>query len=224
MRAPSKAPPPRSGGDTADLLARLDRAGPAVLDDRQSLQLAADLTAQEAAALIAEFGSLPEVLAADRAALMRIVPPAAASRLVLAQDLARRLLAAPLAARPVLSSGISVADYLRAVLRGRRREQFRVLFLDRRNRLIRDEVMGQGTLDHCPVYPREIVRRALELDAAGVVLAHNHPGADPAPSTADVEATRQVAEAGRALRITVHDHLLVAGEAVVSLRSLGVLA
>ena len=98
-----------------------------------------------------------------------------------------------------------------------------MLFLDHRNRLIRDEVMGAGTVDAAPVYPREVLRRALELDAAAIVLAHNHPGGDPAPSGADIESTRQVVEAGRALRIAVHDHFLVADQRVVSFKALGLL-
>jgi DNA repair protein RadC len=206
-----------------ELWARLNAAGAAALDDLEALQLAAGLSPAEAAALIDEFGSLPEALAADVAALRRRVPAAQALRLVLVRDLARRQLEAPLRRRPVLTGWTQTADYLRAILRGRPREQLRGLFLDRRNRLIRDELLGEGTVDHVPVYPREIIRRALELNASALVLAHNHPGGHGVPSDADLASTRQVIEAGRVLRVTLHDHFLVAGDAVVSFRGLGLL-
>jgi len=96
-----------------------------------------------------------------------------------------------------------------------------VLFLDNKNQLILDEVMGQGTVDHAPVYPREVARRALEVSAAAVILVHNHPSGDPTPSRADIEMTKQVVEAGKALRIAVHDHLVVGRDGVASLKSLG---
>ena len=207
----------------SDLSARLAAAGPTALDDLEALQLLAGLSEAQAAALISEFGSLPEIFAADRAALCRKVPAEAADRLALEADLARRLLAAPLAQRCMLGSWSAVVDYLRIVLGGQGREEFRVLFLDKRNRLMRDEVLGQGTVDHAPVYPREVVRRALELNASAIILAHNHPAADPTPSSADIDMTRQLVEAARALRIAVHDHILVAGDAVASFKSLGLM-
>lgn len=213
----------RSAPASAEALARLVASGPSALDDREALEVAAGLTAEDAAVLLAQFGSLPEVLAASVPALSRCAPEVAAARLALIKDIARRLLAAPLRQRPVLSGWAAVADYLRGVLAGRSREQLLGLFLDKRNRLIRDEVLGEGTVDHVPVYPREVMRRALELDAAAVVLAHNHPGGLATPSTSDIESTRQVVEAGRLLRIAVHDHFLVADQQVVSFRNLGLL-
>lgn len=213
---------PRSA-PVSEAFARLVTSGPSALDDQDALEVVAGLAAGEAAALLAEFGSLPEVLAASVPALSRAAPAAAAARLLLVKDIARRLLAAPLRQRPVLSGWDGVAAYLRGVLAGRSREQLVGLFLDKRNRLIRDEVLGEGSVDHVPVYPREIMRRALELDASAVVLAHNHPGGLATPSTSDVDSTRQVVEAGRLLRIAVHDHFLVADQQVVSFRSLGLL-
>jgi DNA repair protein RadC len=223
MRAAPTCPESPCDCPDAELAARLRAGGPAALDDAGALRLACGACAADVAALLAEFGSLPEVLAAPRADLERIVSRAQSARLALAHELARRLVEAPLRNRMVLSGWQAVADYLRAVLTGLPREQLRVLFLDRRNRLIRDEVMGEGTVDHVPVYPREVMRRALELNASAVVLAHNHPSGDAAPSAADVEVTRQVVDAGRALRVTVHDHFLVAGQTVASFRSLGLL-
>jgi DNA repair protein RadC len=205
------------------VLARLRAAGPGALDDIEVLQVLAELSAAQASALLDAFGSLPEVFGADPAALCRLAAADAVDRLLLAGDLGRRLLQAPLAQRSVLTSSAAVSDYLRIVLGGRPREQFRVLFLDRRNRLTRDEVMGQGTVDHAPVYPREVLRRALELNASAIVLAHNHPAGDPTPSSADIDMTRQIVDAARALRIAVHDHCVVAGDSVASFRAMGLL-
>lgn len=220
---PQRVPSASGAKPDPDVLARLRAAGPEALDDGDGLQAAGGLSPAQAAALLEAFGSLPEVLAAPRPALERIVSSPQAARLALVRELSLRILRRPLRRRAVLGGWKAVADYLQAALAGRSREQFRVLFLDRRNRLIRDEVMGEGTVDAAPVYPREVLRRALELDAAAVVLAHNHPGGDPAPSAADVESTRQIVDAGRALRIAVHDHFLVADQTVVSFKALGLL-
>lgn len=216
-------PPVLIDPGSAEAFARLVDAGPRALSEQEALQLSAGLTGLQVAALPEEFGSLPEVLAAPAASLSRIVPAAQAAQVVLLQDMAMRLLAAPLRDRPVVSSWGVVEAYLRAGLAGRAREQLRGLFLDKRNRLIRDEVLAEGTVDHVQVYPREIMRRALELGAAALVLAHNHPGGLEVPTAADVEATRQVIEAGRALRIAVHDHFLIADRRVVSFKALGLL-
>jgi DNA repair protein RadC len=207
----------------SEALVRLLAAGPLVLDDREALQLAAGLSAGQTEAIFDEFGSLPEALGATAADLERRLPPPCAARVVLLRDVARRLMVQPLKARTVLGGWDAVADYLRIVLKGLPREQLRGLFLDGRNRLIRDEALGDGTVDAVAAYPREILRRALELNASAVVLAHNHPAGDATPSVADLEMTRQVVEAGRALRISVQDHFLIAGDAVISFRKLGLL-
>jgi DNA repair protein RadC len=99
----------------------------------------------------------------------------------------------------------------------------RVLFLDKKNQLIADEVVGHGTVDHAPLYPRELMRRALELSASSLIIVHNHPSGDPTPSSADVEITRQIVEAGRTLRIAVHDHLVVGRDGIASFKALGLL-
>lgn len=207
-----------------ELEARLLEFGPAALDDIDCLELQCGLDAAAAAALIDAFGSLPEVMGAAVADLIRVSGPRAAARVKLAQELSCRQLQRPLRLRQVLSSSSAVDAYLRATLVGAPREQFRVLFLDKRNRLIADERMSEGTVDHAPVYPREVVRRALELHASAVLLCHNHPSGDPTPSSADIDMTRQVVEAGRTLRVTVHDHVIVGGQATASLRALGLLS
>ncbi len=103
------------------------------------------------------------------------------------------------------------------------REAFRVLFLDKKNQLIADEILNQGTVDHAPVYPREVMRRALELSAGALILVHNHPSGDPTPSAADVEMTRRIVEAGRALDISIHDHVVVGRADVASFKALGLM-
>lgn len=193
------------------------------LDDAQCLAVLCGGEPDTAAALLAAFGSLPEVLGAGSGDLLRAAGRPAAARLRLVRELARRMLVRPLQARAVLSSSQAVSDYLRMTLTGAPREQFRVLFLDRRHRLIADELLNEGTIDHAPVYPREVIRRALELHASALLIAHNHPVQDPTPSAADVDMTRQIVDAGCALRIVVHDHMIVAGQQVVSLKTLGLM-
>jgi DNA repair protein RadC len=125
------------------------------------------------------------------------------------QAAANRLVRGEVAQRKVLSSYPAVLDYCRAVQAFAEREEFRVLFLDRRNQLIADERQQEGTVDHAPVYPREVVKRALELSATAIILVHNHPSGDPTPSRADIEMTRSIVEVARSLGISVHDHIIV---------------
>ncbi|WP_372787016.1 RadC family protein [Phenylobacterium sp.] len=203
----------------ADLL-RPDLNG---LDDFDCLEVLCGLDEAAARVLLDAFGSLPEVLGAPPASLVRVTGRRAAGRIKLAQELARRLLARPLRDRCLLTASSQVQAYLRATLVGAPREQFRVLFLDKRNRLIADERMSDGTVDHAPVYPREVVRRALELNASAMLLCHNHPTGDPTPSAVDIDMTRQVVAAAEALGLQVHDHLVVGGQQVASLRALGLM-
>lgn len=123
-----------------------------------------------------------------------------------------------------ISSWSNLTRYLGLKLARRGREQFRVLFLNRKNRLLADELMGEGTVDHAPVYPREVMRRALELDASALILVHNHPAGDPSPSVADIEMTKQLVEASRALKITVHDHVIVGAGQFTSFRQQGLIS
>lgn len=174
-------------------------------------------------ALLARFGCMARVLGAALPELLQVVDEAVALDLMLLQEATRRVLEFPILRRPLLNGFSAVQAYLRHRLAGLAREQFRVLFLDRANQLIADELMGEGTIDHAPVYPREVVRRALELNASACCLAHNHPTGNPGPSQADIAMTRQVVEAARALGISVHDHFLVAGELVVSFRGQGLM-
>ena len=176
-----------------------------------------------ARALIRRFGSLAQVFGASSAELAALVGDPIASELKLLHDLTLRVLTSPLHRGSVLASWNAMRDYLKMSLRGRSREAFRVLYLDTANQLIADELMGDGTVDHAPVYPREIMRRALELAASACCLVHNHPAGGTLPSKADIDVTRLVVEAGRALGIAIHDHFLVAGDEVVSFKGLGLM-
>lgn len=132
-------------------------------------------------------------------------------------------LRAEVAAGPLLSNYAALIDYLRADMAHHTIEQFRVLHLNTRNRLLRDEVMHQGSIDQAAVYPREVIRRAIEIGSAALILVHNHPGGDPSPSQRDIDITRAVAQAGRLLGIVVHDHLVIASRGHVSMRAKGLI-
>jgi DNA repair protein RadC len=165
------------------------------------------------------------VFGASIAALKTVpgVGEAVALDLKLAHETSLRLARERVTARPVISSWTALLDYVRTALAHEPREQVRILFLDKRNQLIADEVMGRGTVDHAPVYPREVARRALELSASALILVHNHPSGDPTPSSADVDMTRQVVDALRPLRISVHDHLVVGRNGTASFKALGLI-
>ena len=176
-----------------------------------------------AKALLTRFGDLNAVLGASIPELRGVsgIGETVALDLKLMHEAAIRLGRAPVSKRTLITSWSQLLAYVRVALAHEAREQFRVLFLDKKNQLIADEVMNQGTVDQAPVYPREVMRRALELSASSVILVHNHPSGDPTPSGADVQMTKQVVEAGKALNITVHDHLVVGRDGVASLKSLG---
>jgi DNA repair protein RadC len=152
----------------------------------------------------------------------RLGDPAIAA-LKAAQALAHLLLRHEVKKEPVLSSWKQVIAYIRAAMAHERNEQFRILFLDKKNKLIGDEVQQRGTVDHAPVYPREVVKRALELGASALILVHNHPSGDPTPSAEDRAVTRQLVEAGRLLDLPVYDHIIVAGDRFTSFASAGLL-
>ena len=176
-----------------------------------------------AKALLARFGSLAGVFGASIPELCTVkgIGETAALDLKLAHQAAVRIGREAVGKRTVITSWSQLLAYVRLALAHEAREQFRVLFLDKKNQLIADEVMNHGTVDHAPVYPREVMRRALEVSAAAVILVHNHPSGDPTPSSADIAMTRQVADAGKALSIAVHDHLIVGRDGVASLKALG---
>jgi len=175
--------------------------------------------------LIARFGSFAEAIAAPRARLLEVdgVGDAVVAQLKIVEAAALRLSRTAMLNRPALSSWAALIDYCTAAMARSPNEEFRILFLDRKNILIADEVQTRGTIDHTPVYPREIVKRALELGASAVILVHNHPSGDPTPSRADIEMTRDVTAAAKALHIAVHDHLVIGRSGHASFKSLGLL-
>ncbi len=178
-----------------------------------------------AKALLDRFGGIAGVLSARTAELNTVkgVGPSVALDLKLMHEATLRIGLGEVQKRTVITSWSALLAYVQAALAHEAREQFRVLFLDKKNQLIADEVMNEGTVDHAPVYPREVARRALELSASAVILVHNHPSGDPTPSGPDIDMTRQVIEAGRALKIAVHDHLVVGRDGVASFKALGLL-
>jgi len=178
-----------------------------------------------AKALLARFGSITGVMAASLSELKSVagVGQTVALDLKLAHEAAVRMGREDVAKRTVITSSSQLHAYVRLAMAHESREQFRVLFLDKKNQLIADEVMHQGTVDHAPAYPREILRRALELAASAVILVHNHPSGDPSPSGADISMTREILDAAKALRIAVHDHLVVGRQGVASFKALGLM-
>jgi DNA repair protein RadC len=226
---PDDTPKPHHLGHRDRLRMRARKGGLAALPDYELLELYLfrSIPMRDvkplAKALLMRFASLSGVLAASQADLRSVagVGESVALDLTLLHEAVLRVGREPITKRTVISSWSQLLAYVRVALANEPREQFRVLFLDRKNQLIADEVMNRGTVDHAPVYPREVVRRALELSSSSIILVHNHPSGDPTPSAADVEMTRHVVEAGRPLRVAVHDHLVVGREGVASLKSLG---
>ncbi|MFD2238513.1 RadC family protein [Aureimonas populi] len=196
---------------------RFAQAGENALADYELLELLLFRTIPRrdvkplAKTLMARFGSFGEVVNAPRHLLEEIDGIGASTALDFSIVMAvnRRAMRGEMRGREVLSSWQSLLDYCKAAMAHETREQFRILFLDKRNTLIADEVQQTGTVDHTPVYPREIVRRALELSASAIILVHNHPSGDPTPSRADVEMTRTVIETARPMGIAVHDHIII---------------
>jgi DNA repair protein RadC len=172
--------------------------------------------------LIARFGSFAEAVAAPSARLAEIkgMGEAAVTELKIVHAAASRLARGKVSKRTVLSSWSSVIDYCRTAMAYEDKEQFRLLFLDKRNQLIADEVQQIGTVDHTPVYPREVVKRALELSATALILVHNHPSGDPTPSRADIQMTQSIIDVAKPLGIAVHDHIIVGKEGHASFKGL----
>jgi DNA repair protein RadC len=175
--------------------------------------------------LLARFGSFADVIAAPMERLLEIdgIGENVVTQLKIVEAAALRLSKTKLIGKPALSSWPALLDYCKAAMARAVREEFRVLFLDRKNILIADEVQSAGTIDHTPVYPREIVKRSLELSASALILVHNHPSGDPTPSRADIEMTRNIAAAAKPLGIAIHDHLIVGRSGHASFKSLGLL-
>jgi DNA repair protein RadC len=178
-----------------------------------------------AKALIAEFGNLAGVFQARREDLLRIkgLGEGSIAILQMVPEAARRMAREEIMERPVLTNWRKLLDYCRIAMGRAKVEQFRVLYLDNRNRLIADEVQQQGTVDHAPVYPREVVKRALDLGASAIILVHNHPSGDPTPSKQDIEMTKLIRDACAKLGIAIHDHVVISRSGHKSFRELGLI-
>jgi DNA repair protein RadC len=172
--------------------------------------------------LIAKFGSFAEVVAAPDARLREVkgLGSSAITDLKIVHAAAGRMAKGQVHKRPVLSSWSAVLDYCRTTMAFEDKEQLRVLFLDKRNQLIADELQQVGTVDHTPVYPREVVKRALELSATAIILVHNHPSGDPTPSRADIQMTQAIVEVAKPLGISIHDHIIVGKDGHASFKGM----
>jgi DNA repair protein RadC len=210
---------------------RFLKGGPDALPDYELLELLLFLSIPQrdtkplAKKLIDKFGSFGDVIAAPAERLMEVagVKEATVTALKIVEASALRLAKASVINRPALSSWEALLDYCSAKMARAQTEEFRVLYLDRKNVLIADEPHQKGTVDHTPVYPREVVKRALELGASALILVHNHPSGDPTPSRADVAMTKEIAAAAKALKIDVHDHLVIGRGKHASFKAMGLL-
>ena len=213
-------------GHRARMRDKLIARGPDALADYELLEMLLFLAFKQgdtkplAKALINQYGSFANVIAAPAEELGRLrgVGPHAVTAIKLVQAAAIRSARAELLNRPVLGTWDQLLDYLNLVLARERIEQFRVLFLDTRNRLLADEPQAKGTVNHTPVYPREVVKRALELHATALILVHNHPSGDPKPSRDDIEMTKEIQHAAATMGIVLHDHIIVGNGTFFSFR------
>lgn len=229
-KAPSSTPS-HARGHRKRLRERFLAAGPASIADYEMLELVLFRAIPQkdlkplAKELIERFGDFNGVISAPRARLEEIsgVGPTVTCELKIVEAAAHRLARAKVMNRHALSSWAALMEYCKTVMAHREIEQFRILFLDNKNVLIADEEQGKGTVDHVPVYPREVVKRALELSASALILVHNHPSGDPTPSRADIDMTAQIERAAKAVGITLHDHVIIGKEQDTSFRSHGLL-
>ncbi len=223
-----EAPQPHYAGHRQRLRDRFRKGGADAMPDYELLELVLFRalprrdTKELAKTLIARFGSFAEVVNAPDQRLKEVdgVGDSVITELRLIRAAALRLVRSNILGRPALSSWKQVLEYLSAAQSYEHREQLRVLFLDKKNQLIADEVQQQGTVDHTPVYAREVVKRALELSATAIVLVHNHPSGDPTPSRVDIDMTKQIVAAAGALGIAVHDHIIVGRDGHASFKAL----
>ncbi len=227
-RPPGLAEAPHYKGHRERLRSRFLETGDQGLPDYEILELLLFRSIPQrdvkplAKELIARFGSLSGVLGARRERLTEVkgIGDTVAADLKLVEAAGRRLARQSIQDKPVLGSWKDVIDYCHAAMAHAERETFRILFLDKRNHLITDEVQGVGTVDHTPVYPREVIRRALEVSATAIILVHNHPSGDPTPSNADIRMTQDIIAIAGPMGISVHDHIIIGRNGHASLRGL----
>jgi DNA repair protein RadC len=219
-----------NSGHRARLRGRLLTDGEALLDHELieyllALAIPRRDTKPLAKALLHEFGGIGARLPPPPDAIARVpgMGETSVAAIKIAHAAAIRLVRGEVAARPVLANWQALLDYLRADMAHHAIERVRVLHLNSRNMLIRDELMSKGSVDEAALYVREVIRRAIDLGSAGIILVHNHPSGDPSPSRADIDLTRNIAEAGKRLGIAVHDHIVIGTQGHASLRSMGLI-
>lgn len=223
-----EAETPHYHGHRERLRSRLREAGADALADYELLELILFRAIPRrdvkplAKAIIARFGSFAEAVAADPARLAEVegMSAGAVSEFKIVEAAAQRFAKGAVKKRLPMGSWSSVVDYCRTSMAFEDRELFRILFLDKKNGLIADEVQGSGTVDHTPVYPREVIRRALELSATAIILVHNHPSGDPTPSSQDIKMTQDIIGIAKSLGVAVHDHIIVGRDGHASLRGM----
>jgi DNA repair protein RadC len=228
-----RPPKPAIGvdGHRARLRSRFLTGGPEAVAEHELLEMVLFLalprrdTKPIARDLLARFGSYSAAISAPLNQLLEIegLGEAGAAALKIVQAAAQRLAKSEVLFRPVLSNWDRLMEYLQAVLGREKIEQFRILFLDNRNRLLADEAQARGTVDHTPVYPREVVKRALDLHATAIILVHNHPSGDPSPSKEDIAMTKEIKQAANTMAIVLHDHIIVGNGQWLSFRKMGLL-
>ncbi len=228
--AAAAEPQPHYHGHRGRVRERVMRAGAELLEDYELLELLLFYSIERidtkplAKKLLDRFGTLGDVFAAEPVQLREFdIDQRTLVLFKASREAGRRLAERKVKDMPVLTNWQQLIDYCHAALAHEKTEQFRILFLDRKNVLIADEVQQRGTIDHTPVYPREVVKRALALNAAALILVHNHPSGDPKPSRDDIEMTREIRKAAEALGIAIHDHLVIGRKGHASFRSLGLL-
>lgn len=222
---------PHYAGHRQRLRARFVSAGEKALQDYELLEMVLFMAIPRrdvkplAKDLLARFGNLPALMAAPISELSQVdgISENTAIALKSVAALGARAMKMELMQRPVLNSWTRLMDYCHATLAHEKKEHFRILFLNKKNEMIADEIQGSGTVDHTPAYPREIVKRALEHGATALILLHNHPSGDPTPSPADIEMTNAIVRAAQPLGITIHDHIIVARNGQTSFRNQGLL-
>ena len=220
----------KSGGHRSRLRTRLLDAGPAGFHDYELIEYLLTLTIPRvdtkplAKRLIDDFGGIGPLLGASAETLKREgLSDATVAALKIAEATALRMLEARIEGQPVLSSWDALGDYLHATMAHRRTEEVRILFLNAKNMLLANEALWQGSVDEASVHVREVIARAIALGATAIIIVHNHPSGDPTPSTQDIRLTRDLVDAGRHMKVTVHDHVIVGAQGRTSMRAMGLI-
>ncbi len=222
---------PHYSGHRARLRERFVSSGEDALQDYELIELLLFMALPRrdvkplAKTLLARFGSLPELMSAPHHALMQIegISENTATAIKTVTAIAHRTIKQELSQKPILNNWARLMDYCRSTMAHETKEHFRIFFLNKKNILIEDEVQGSGTIDHTPAYPREVVKRALELGATALILIHNHPSGDPTPSPDDIEMTNAIIEAAKPFEITIHDHIIIARNGHTSFKNEGLI-